>query len=63
MEYLLALKDLQEKYQQKFAAYLKLQEESSHNQTADLYSAKCASAKEEWLQASNKLKNFLEKGS
>ncbi len=63
MEYLLALKDLQEKYQQKFAAYLKLQEESSHNQNAELNSSKCTSAKEEWLQASNELKIFLEKGN
>jgi hypothetical protein len=63
MEYLLALKELQERYQQKFAAYLKLQEESSHNQNDELYSENCASAKEEWLQASNELKSFLEKGN
>jgi hypothetical protein len=61
MEYLLALKELQEKYQQKFAAFLKLQEDSSKKENDDQYSLHFASAKKEWLEASDDLKVFLEK--
>jgi hypothetical protein len=60
MEYLLALKGLQENYQQKFAAFLKLQEESSTKGNDSIHLSNCAVAKQEWIKAGDELKAFLE---
>jgi hypothetical protein len=61
MEYLLTLKDLQEKYQQKFAAFLKTQEESFHIEDKELHSPNCVLAKQEWITAGDDLRAFLDK--